>query len=143
MASFVMWPGPRTSITLHLPAPWQNDRLPTGRALCAVDGPFDRIAHTVIVRRPNSTLMPGRFDRSFGRSVRPGAGGPYSVPPLPGRRREDMGRHCYTSVSWATLQLFNHPFEGARGATRVPVPISRRMFEDRLPVDVNRTPPIA
>jgi len=71
----------------------RNDRPPPRRRVCAVDGPFDESPTPSMVRRPNSTLMPGRVRRSFGRSVRLAPAG-LLRDALRADAREDMGPHC-------------------------------------------------
>ena len=108
-----------------------------GGALDLLGGPFDRIAHTVDVRRINSTLTRGRYNI-------PSVGvfvwrlKPYSVSGTPAYCLEDVGPHCYTfSVLGNDTPLFVRPESEAdltqiAGPLNVPAPIRRRAFERRL-----------
>ncbi len=108
------------------------------RALADCDGPFDRLSRTVDVHRPNSTLMPGRYDiPSVGLFVwRLHA---YTVSRCQADCLEDVGPHRFTfSALGNDTQLFNTPREDglpAPGRLDLPVPITRYEFEERLPVD--------
>lgn len=108
------------------------------RLLAACDGPFDRLAHTVDVRRPNSALAPGRYDiPSVGLFVwRLRA---YTVTRCQADCLEEVGPHRYTfSALGNDTQLFNVPLEdevAQEGPLELPVPITRYDLEDRLPVD--------
>jgi hypothetical protein len=105
-----------------------------GDALDLLNGPFDRIAHTVDVRRINSTLTRGRDNiPSVGVFVwRLNA---YSVTGTPAYCVEDVGPHCYTfSVLGNNSPLFIHPERetdptAIAGELNVPAPIRRRLFE--------------
>lgn len=108
-----------------------------GDALDLLDGPFDRIAHTVDVRRINSTLTRGRYNI-------PSVGvfvwrlKPYSVTGTPAYCVEEVGPHCYTfSVLGYNAPLFIKPERETdptqiAGELNVPTPIRRRPFETRL-----------
>ncbi len=108
-----------------------------GEALGLLDGPFDRSAHTVDVRRMDSTLTRGRYNI-------PEVGlfvwrlKTYPVTDTPAHCVEEVGPHCYTfSVLGNDTRLFINP-AGEKDPTRiageidVPAPIRRRAFEKRL-----------
>ncbi|HTY01447.1 MAG TPA: hypothetical protein VMG09_15595 [Bacteroidota bacterium] len=103
-------------------------------ALDLINGPFDRIAHTVDVRRIDSTLSLGRYNI-------PSVGvfvwrlKPYSVTGTPAYCVEEVGPHCYTfSVLGNDSQLFIRA-ERETDPTHIadelnlPAPIRRRPFE--------------
>ncbi|TAH49031.1 MAG: hypothetical protein EYC68_18010 [Chloroflexota bacterium] len=105
-----------------------------GNALALLDGPFERLAHTVDVRRPNSARTRGRYNiPSVGLFVwRLNA---YSVTDTPAYCVEEVGPHNYTfSVLGNDAPLFTHP-ERETDPTHiadelnVPAPIRRRAFE--------------
>jgi hypothetical protein len=118
-----------------------------GKELSRIDGPFNATAHVVDVRRPGSTLTPGRYDVPsiglFAWRLRA-----YTVTHCEADCLEEFGPHCYTfSALGNDSQLFNHPKPNSSmgSATRpadLPVPITRRMLEDRSPPDPKRKPPI-
>lgn len=109
-----------------------------GEALDLIDGPFDRQAHTVDVRRPTSMRTRGRHNipslALFVWRLRP-----YSVTRTPAYCDEDEGPHCYTfSVLGNDGPLFTRPVPErdpwtiAREAN-VPAPIRRRGLEAERP----------
>jgi hypothetical protein len=110
--------------------------LRTGDALDRLNGPFDKFAHTVDVRRVNS-------QRTQGRHNIPSAGvfvwrlKRYSVTGTPAYCREEEGPHCYTfSVLGHDTPLYNHPQPESEptqiaGELNLPTPIRRRAFEWR------------
>lgn len=107
-----------------------------GDALDLLDRPFDRSAHTVDVRRINSTLTRGRYNiPSVGLFV--WRLKPYSVTGTRAYCVEEVGPHCYTfSVLGNNTPLFIKP-ERETDPTHiadelnVPAPIRRRAFERR------------
>jgi hypothetical protein len=109
--------------------------LQKGRALISLNGPFDEEPHIVDVRRPNSTLTPGRYNiPSVGLFVwRLRA---YTVTRSRADCLEDIGPERYTfSALGNDTQLFNRPDPGAARVSSpldLPVPITRRAFEERL-----------
>lgn len=131
----------------HLrPRPYGTASLRTGRKLDDLDGPFNRIAHTVDVRRPNSTLTPGRYNIPsvglFAWRLRA-----YTVSHCQADCLEDVGPHRFTfSALGNDSQLFNVPRPDQATAisepVELPVPITRRRLEERLPPDPDRQPPI-
>ena len=106
-------------------------------ALDLLDGPFDRIAHTVDMRRISSNLTRGRYNIPcvgvFVWRLKP-----YSVTGTPAYCFEEVGPHCYTfSVLGNNTPLFinpDHETDPARiaGELNLPVPIRRRAFENML-----------
>jgi len=105
-----------------------------GKALDLLNGPFDAIAHTVDVRRINSTRARGRYNL-------PSVGlfvwrlKPYPVTRATTRALERPYRHCYTfSPLGNDAPLFARP-EPERDPAHIadesnlPVPIRRRAFE--------------
>lgn len=80
-----------------------------GDALDLIDGPFDRLAHTVDVRRINSALTRGRYNiPSVGVFVWRLKS--YSVSGTPAYCVEEAGPHCYTfSVLGNDTPLFIQP----------------------------------
>ena len=103
-------------------------------ALDLIDGPFDRQAHSVDVRRVGSTRTPGRHNiPSVALFV--WRLGPYSVTHTPACCNEDEGPHCYTfSVLGNDCQLFTRPVPERdpwtiAGKSNVPAPIRRRELE--------------
>ncbi len=108
-----------------------------GDALDRLDGPFDELAHTVDVRRPNSHRTLGRYNiPSVGLFVwRLKA---YSVSRTPAYCLEEIGPYCYTfSVLGNDTPLYTHP-EPEETPTHIadelnlPTPIRRRAFEQRV-----------
>jgi hypothetical protein len=111
---------------------WMDMR--AGDALSQVASPFDRSAHTVDVRRINSS-------RTRGLHNIPNVGvfvwrlKPYSVTNTPAFCVEEAGPHCYTfSVLGNDAPLYNKP-QPETDPTHIaeemnlPVPIRRRAFE--------------
>lgn len=107
-----------------------------GEALDRIGGPFDRLAHTVDVRRVASHLTSCRPNL-------PGVGlflwrlRPYSVTRTPAYNAEDVAPHCYTfSVLGNDAPLYVKP-EPEAEATHIaeelnlPIAIDRRAFERR------------
>lgn len=103
-------------------------------ALDLLDGPFDRVAHTVDVRRATSA-------RTQGRSNIPSVGlhvwrlRAYPVTRTPAYCLEAPGPHCYTfSVLGQDAPLFTKPEPESQpthiaGELNVPAPIRRHSFE--------------
>jgi hypothetical protein len=111
-----------------------------GEALDRRDGPFDALAHTVDVRRINSHRTVGRYNiPSVGLFVwRLKA---YPVTHTPAYCLEEIGPNYYTfSVLGNDAPLYTHaepetePTQIA-GELNLPLPIRRRAFEARSPVD--------
>jgi hypothetical protein len=107
-------------------------------ALDDLDGPFDRLAHTIDVRRPGSAQSPGRYNiPSVGLFV--WRLRTYSVTDTPAYCLEQVGPRCYTfSVLGNNAPLYNRPqpeVEPTHIADRLnlPTPIRRLDFEERLP----------
>ena len=108
-----------------------------GDALDLLDGPFDTLAHTVDVRRINSTRTHGCYNI-------PSVGvfvwrlKPYSVTSTSAYCFEQNGPHCYTfSVLGQDSPLYVKPvreIDPSHIATEanLPVPIRRRPFEQYL-----------
>jgi hypothetical protein len=105
-----------------------------GRACAQVDGPFDRFAHTVDVRRTTSALTAGRYNIPsiglFAWRLRA-----YTVSHCQADCVEQVGPHCYTfSVLGNDTPLFNRPRPSDAGVppgrAQLPAEITRRMFED-------------
>ena len=126
--------------------PYSTASLRNGRDLDDLDGPFDRLAHTVDVRRPNSTLTLGRYDIPtvglFAWRLRA-----FTVTHCQAECVEAAGPHRYAfSVLGNDSQLFNVPRPDAATAIsqplELPVAITRRALEQRLPPDPDRRPPI-
>ncbi len=103
-------------------------------ALALLDGPFDRMTHTVDVRRVDSNRTRGRYNIPsvgvFVWRLRP-----YSVTRAPAYCAEEAGPHCYTfSALGQDTQLFVRP-KPQRDETEiarelnVPTPIRRLAFE--------------
>jgi hypothetical protein len=105
------------------------------RNLGLLDGPFDRLAHTVEVRRVNSHRRKGRYNiPSVGVFVWRLRS--YSVTRTPGYCAESAGPHCHTfSVLGQDAPLFINP-EPETDPTHiaeemnVPAPIRRLAFEE-------------
>jgi hypothetical protein len=115
-----------------------------GDALDLVDGPFERLAHTVDVRRVVSHRSPGRYNI-------PSVGvfvwrlKPYSVTQAPAYCLESEGPHCYTfSVLGNDTPLHTRP-ELESEPTHIaeernlPGAIRRRALEERVSVRPLRT----
>ncbi|GLH74145.1 hypothetical protein GETHLI_26470 [Geothrix limicola] len=111
-----------------------------GEVLDLVDGPFDRLAHTVDVRRIDSGHGIGRFNiPSVGLYV--WRLGSYPVTETPAYCLEEVGSQCYLfSVLGNDTPLFNKP-QPEPSPTHIadelnlPVPIRRRAFESPVLVD--------
>ena len=108
-----------------------------GDALDLINGPFDRIAHTVDVRRINSRLTRGRYNiPSVGLFVWRLKS--YSVTGTPAYCVEEVGPPCYTfSVLGNNSPLFIRPEHEADPThiaeeLNLPAPIRRRPFEKSL-----------
>ncbi len=111
--------------------------LADGDALDLIDGPFERLAHTVDVRRVVSHRTLGRYDI-------PSVGvfvwrlKPYSVTHAPANCVESIGPHCFTfSALGHDTQLFAKPEREAEPThiaeeINLPVPIRRRALEERV-----------
>ncbi len=118
--------------------------LRSGDDLDLLGGPFDRIAHSVDVRRPGSTRTPGRFNipsvglfvwrlRSYSSGGPPeGRIEPRAVPAL---CLEQAGPHCFTfSPLGIDTRLYNRPRPEPEPTNiaeelNLPVPIRRRALE--------------
>jgi hypothetical protein len=125
--------------------PLNHQRLERGRtadlrdgdALDLLDGPFDVIAHTVDVRRPNSHRTPGQHNIPsvvlFVWRLKA-----YSITKAPAYCVENAGPHCFTfSVLGSDAPLFTKPAaepspEHIAGPLNVPAPIRRRALERNL-----------
>jgi hypothetical protein len=104
-------------------------------AIAYLGGAFDTLAHTVDVRRPNST-QPGHFNIPsvglFAWRLRA-----YAVTHSRADCVEQFGPNCYTfSALGNDTPLFNLPLRGADAAPitsvlDLPVPITRRMLKDQ------------
>ena len=113
----------------------QTVDLRQGSALDLLDGPFDRLSHTVDVRRINSHRSKGRYNiPSVGLFVWRLKS--YSVTKTPAYCQEAAGPYCFTfSVLGNDGPLFMFP-EPEADPTHIadefnlPVPIRRRLFED-------------
>jgi len=121
-------------------AHWQRHRLADLRqmpALDHLDGPFDRLAHSVDIRRIDSQRRQGRYNiPSVGvflwrlRS--------YPVSSTPAWCAEDSGPHCYSfSVLGQDAPLFALPEpetdpSGIAEERHLPVPIRRRALEQAV-----------
>ena len=106
-----------------------------GSALELIDGPFDKLAHTVDVRRINSRRTQGRYNiPSVGLFV--WRLKTYSVTQTPAFCVEASGPHCYTfSVLGNDAPLFLKPEPEAdpthiADEINLPVPIRRRLLEE-------------
>jgi hypothetical protein len=118
---------------LHLKRGYRVD-LRDGDALTNIDGPFDELAHTVDVRRVNSTHAGGRGNIPeiglFVWRLRPN-----TVTFAPAYCYEEQASNCYLfSALGSDTQLFTRP-EAAGGAApgelNVPAPLRRRSLERR------------
>ena len=121
----------------HLRPHWGGTAdLRHGGVLARLGGAFDKLAHTVDVRRPNSSLHPGRYNiPSVGLFVwRLRA---YTVTHSRADCVEQFGPNCYSfSALGNDTPLFNLPPRGADAAPvssllDLPVPITRRMLRSR------------
>lgn len=108
-----------------------------GDALDLLDGPFDQTAHTVDVRRIDSSLAPGRYNvPSIGLFV-PRLKS-YPVTYTQAYCLEESGPHCYTfSALGNDAPLFIKPEREAEpthiaGEMNLPIPIRRRALEKDL-----------
>ena len=115
----------------------QTVALRDGNALDLIDGPFERMAHTVDVRRIASHRSPGRYNI-------PTVGlfvwrlKPYSVTHAPAYCLENIGPQCFTfSVLGNNTPLYTKP-ELEEEPTHIaeeinlPVPIRRRALEEGI-----------
>ena len=108
-----------------------------GDALDLLDGPFDKLAHTVDVRSVNSSRRQGRYNiQSVGVFV--WRLKPYSVTQTLAYCFEEEGPHCYTfSVLGNDTPLYNRP-QRESDPTHIadeldlPTAIRRSTFEERL-----------
>jgi hypothetical protein len=117
----------------------QTANLRDGAALDLVDGPFERLAHGVDLRRANSHRTVGRYNI-------PSAGvfvwrlKPYSVTHAPAYCLETEGPHCFTfSALGHDTRLYTRPEREADPAhiaqeLNVPTAIRRRAFEERVSI---------
>ena len=119
-----------------------------GSALDLLDGPFDRTAHTVDVRRMNSRLEPGRYNiPSVGVFVWRLRS--HSHKRTPALCLESIGSQCFTfSILGNDAPLYTAALRNAEpphvtDETNVPVPIRRRALEDVPPTPRRpaKTPP--
>jgi hypothetical protein len=108
-----------------------------GDTLDLLDGPFDRLAHTVDVHRINSHRRPGRYNiPSVGLFV--WRLKVYPVTRTPAYCLEDAGPQCYTfSVLGHDTPLYIHPQPEDEPShiadeMNLPVPIRRYAFEKHL-----------
>lgn len=108
-----------------------------GEALDLLDGPFDRAAHTVDIRRVNSRREPGRYNiPSVGVFVWRLKS--YSVTRTRAARVEGEGPHLFMfSVLGNDVPLYTKPEPEAEPPhltkeIHVPVPIRRRALEERV-----------
>ena len=108
-----------------------------GHALDLLDGPFDTLAHTVDVRRIDSTRTPGRYNiPSVGLFV--WRLKVYPVTQTPAYCLEQAGPHCYTfSVLGQDTPLYIKPQPETdpvhiAGEMNLPMPIRRRPFERHM-----------
>ena len=121
-----------------------------GKALDRLAGPaasFDRVAHTPDLRKPGWTPP-------LGRGSLPGVGlfvwrlRAYPVTRCRAELLEEVGPFAFTfSVLGNNTQLFTQPQPETTSThiaepLNLPVPITRREFEERLPEDPERRPPI-
>jgi len=113
----------------------QTVDLRNGSALDLLDGPFNSLAHTVDVRRINSSRTRGRYNiPSVGLFVWRLKS--YSVSQTPAYCQEAAGPHCFTfSVLGNDGPLCMRPEPEAdpthiAGEFNLPVPIRRRLFEE-------------
>lgn len=108
--------------------------LRNGDALERLDGPFDEIAHTVDIRRVNSSLTAGRFNIPevgvFVWRIKA-----FSATQTPAYCLEEIGAHCFSfSVLSNDGPLYNNPrpesdeFHVA-GESNLPAPIRRRALD--------------
>jgi hypothetical protein len=107
-----------------------------GAALDRLGGPFERLAHTVDVRRIGSARTRGRFNIPsvgvFVWRLRP-----YSVTHAPASCIESEGPHCFTLSALGHDQpLYTRPEPEPEpthiaGELELPVPIGRRALEER------------
>ncbi|NER84104.1 MAG: hypothetical protein F6K42_32100, partial [Leptolyngbya sp. SIO1D8] len=117
--------------------------LQDAEALAHIDGPFDRVAHTVDVRNIDAPRDPGRYNLPhvgvFVWRLRP-----YSVTQTPAYCLEEAGPHCYTfSVLGNDTPLFTRPEPEPEpthiaGPLNLPVPISRLAFTQPASVGATR-----
>jgi len=124
--------------------------LRNGNALDLLDGPFDRMAHTVDVRRVNSARTQGRFNipsvgvfvwrlKTYSVSWTSAEAGDWKSPVgWTQAHCQDERPHCYTfSVLGTDTPLYNSP-QRETDPTRIaeelnlPTPIRRRAFEKRV-----------
>jgi hypothetical protein len=127
--------------TQHLnhqrPGRGQTVALRDGGALNLIDGPFERIAHTVDVRRIASHRSPGRYSiPTVGLFVWRLKS--YSVTHAPAYCRESIGPQCFTfSMLGNNTPLYTKPeLEGEpthiAEEINLPTPIRRRALEERI-----------
>jgi hypothetical protein len=114
--------------------------LRTDDALDVLGEPFDKLAHTVDVRRVNSSRTAGRYNiASVGLFV--WRLKPYSVTQTPAYCVEEEGPHCYTfSALGNDTPLYNRPQPESDPShiaeeLNLPTPIRRRAFENRVTKD--------
>ena len=103
-----------------------------GKALDALGGPFDSLAHTVELRRADSARQQGRFNiPEIGLFVwRLRA---LTVTSAPAYCYEEEGPNCFLfSTLGADTQLFANP-EASGATSNLPVPIARRAMLDDAP----------
>ena len=107
-----------------------------GKAMAAIDSPFDASGHSVDVRRVNSVRTRGRFNIPsvgvFAWRLRP-----YPVTSTPAKRLSDIGDQCFSfSAIGHDTQLFTRPDPEVASTTiagplNLPAPIGRQAFEQR------------
>jgi len=143
VAEFYRWLTWAQNINHQRPGRGGTISLRSGRALARLRGPyapFDETAHTPDIRQPGWT-------DPIGRGSLPGVGvfvwrlRSYSVTRCRAENIEEVGPHIFTfSVLGNNTPLFNRPQPEAdpyhvAGPLNLPVPITRREFEERLPRD--------
>jgi hypothetical protein len=121
--------------TQHLdhqrPSRGRTADLRQGKSLDQLNTPFNRIAHTVDIRRIDSVRAVGQYNL-------PSVGlfvwrlKTYSVTHTPAYCFEEEGPQCYTfSVLGNDSPLYNHPQATADGELALPTPITRRSLEEK------------
>jgi hypothetical protein len=116
-----------------------------GGALALLSTPFNHLAETADMRRPNSALTPGRPNVPSA-AVFLWRLPSYTVTHSRADDREEIGPQCYTfSALGNDSPLFNHPPETSPPGPEpphLPVRVTRRALEDRLPPDPTRRPAV-
>jgi hypothetical protein len=126
------------------PQPWATADIGATSQLDDLGSAFSTAARTVDVRRPNSTLTPGRFNIPsvglFAWRLRA-----FTVSHCQANCLEDIGPHRFAfSALGNDSQLFNVPKPDPTTAIseplELPVAITRHMLEERLAPDPSRKP---